>query len=82
MPDILFDRAPDGIATLTLNRPEALNAFSFTMYEKLIAILEALRHDASTRVLILTGAGRAFCAGHDLRSAGPAPWVDPALGNP
>ena len=80
MPDILFERAPDGIATVTLNRPEALNAFSFTMYEELIAILEGLRSDASTRVLILTGAGRAFCAGHDLRSAGPAPWVDPALG--
>ena len=80
MPDILFERAPDGIATVTLNRPEALNAFSFSMYEELIAILEGLRSDASTRVLILTGAGRAFCAGHDLRSAGPAPWVDPALG--
>jgi enoyl-CoA hydratase len=80
MPDILFERAPDGIATVTLNRPETLNAFSFTMYEELIAILEGLRSDASTRVLILTGAGRAFCAGHDLRSAGPAPWVDPALG--
>ena len=80
MPDILFERAPDGIATVTLNRPEALNAFSFTMYEELIAILEGLRSDASTRVLILTGAGRAFRAGHDLRSAGPAPWVDPALG--
>lgn len=82
MPDILFDRSPDGIATLTLNRPEALNSFSFTMYEELITILEGLRHDASTRVLILTGAGRAFCAGHDLRSAGPAPWVDAALGKP
>jgi len=82
MPDILFDRTPDGITTLTLNRPEALNAFSFTMYEELIAILEGLRHDASTRVLIFTGSGRAFCAGHDLRSAGPPPWVDPALGKP
>lgn len=82
MPDILFERTPDGIATVTLNRAEALNAFSFTMYEELIAILEGLRSDASTRVLILTGAGRAFCAGHDLRSAGPAPWVDPALGKP
>ena len=80
MADILFERSEDGIATLTLNRPESLNAFSFGMYEDLIARLEGLRHDATTRVLILTGAGRGFCAGHDLRSPGPAPWVDPALG--
>src|SRR3954466_14700922 len=80
MADILFERSPDGIATLTLNRPDALNSFSFTMYEELISVLESLRHDAGTRVVILTGAGRAFCAGHDLRSSGPAPWVDPALG--
>lgn len=82
MSDILYERTDDGVATLTLNRPDALNAFSFTMYEELIARLETLRHDAGTRVLILTGAGRAFCAGHDLRSPGPAPWVDPSLGKP
>lgn len=82
MADILFERSEDGIATLTLNRPELLNAFSFGMYEELIALLESLRHDAATRVLIFTGAGRGFCAGHDLRSQGPAPWVDPALGKP
>ena len=82
MPDLLFERSPEGIATLTLNRPGALNAFSFAMYEELITTLEGLRHDAQTRVLIITGAGRAFCAGHDLRSPGPPPWVDPALGKP
>ena len=62
MPDILFERASDGVATLTLNRPEALNSFTFPMYEALIAVLEGLRHDADTRVVILTGSGRAFCA--------------------
>jgi enoyl-CoA hydratase len=82
MPDILFERAPNGVVTLTLNRPDALNAFSFTMYDELIAVLEGLRHDAAARVVILTGAGRAFCAGHDLRGGGTAPWVDPALGKP
>jgi enoyl-CoA hydratase len=82
MAEILFERSEDGIATLTLNRPESLNAFSFSMYEELIARLENLRHDAATRVLILTGVGRGFCAGHDLRSPGPAPWVDPELGKP
>ena len=80
MSDILFERSPDGIATLTLNRPDALNSFTGPMYEELITVLEGLRHDASVRVLIITGAGRAFCAGHDLRVPGPMPWVDPALG--
>lgn len=82
MADILTERSPEGVVTLTLNRPEALNAFTFGMYEALIAALEGLRHDASARVVILTGAGRAFCAGHDLKSGGAAPWVDPALGKP
>jgi len=82
MSDILFERAPNGVVTLTLNRPDALNAFSFAMYDELISVLEGLRHDAGARVVILTGAGRAFCAGHDLRTEGPAPWVDPALGKP
>jgi enoyl-CoA hydratase len=78
MSDLLIERSPAGVVTLTLNRPDALNAFSFAMYD----VLESLRHDAGARVVILTGAGRAFCAGHDLRSGGPAPWVDPALGKP
>jgi len=82
MADILQDRTEDGIVTLTLNRPEALNSFTFAMYDELIALLESLRHDAQARVVILTGAGKAFCAGHDLRSGGPAPWVDPAVGKP
>jgi enoyl-CoA hydratase len=82
MPDILQERTPTGVVTLTLNRPDALNAFSFAMYDELIALLEGLRHDASARVVILTGAGRAFCAGHDLRGGGAAPWIDPELGKP
>jgi enoyl-CoA hydratase len=82
MPNLLVERSPEGVVTLTMNRPESLNAFTFAMYEELIAALEALRHDASARVVILTGAGRAFCAGHDLGAGGGAPWVDPALGKP
>src|SRR5438105_1703220 len=82
MPDLLLERSTDGVATLTLNRPDALNAFSFAMYDEMIGILEGLRHDAATRVLIVTGAGRAFCAGHDLRSTGPAPWVPAGVGKP
>lgn len=82
MADILFERSPDGVAVLTLNRPDSLNSFTFAMYEELIGVLEGLRHDAETRVVILTGAGRAFCAGHDLRSGGTAPWADANLGRP
>ncbi|HSV35012.1 MAG TPA: enoyl-CoA hydratase-related protein [Ramlibacter sp.] len=82
MSDILSERTEGGVVTLTLNRPDALNAFSYAMYEELIGILEGLRHDAGARVVILTGAGRAFCAGHDLRAGGAAGWIDPALGKP
>ena len=82
MSDILLERSPNGVATLTLNRPDALNAFSFAMYDELIALLEKLRHDADTRVVVLTGAGRAFCAGHDLRGGGTASWIAPELGKP
>lgn len=57
----------DGIVTLTLNRPEARNALSRTMIDALIAELEAIEKDDKVRVIVLTGAGSAFCAGHDLK---------------
>jgi enoyl-CoA hydratase len=80
MANILTERSSDGVLTITLNRPDALNAFTFAMYEEFIALLESLRHDAQTRVVILTGAGRGFCAGHDLRGPTPAPWVPADVG--
>lgn len=81
MSDILQQRDDTGVVTLTLNRPEALNAFTHAMYEELIGVLETLRYDAQARVVVLTGAGRAFSAGHDLRAGGPAAsWADPELG--
>lgn len=59
----------DGIATLTLNRPERRNALSPALIEALIETLAALRGDAEARVVVLTGAGdKAFCAGADLGS--------------
>ncbi len=57
----------DGFATITLNRPEALNAFDRAMKTELLAGLRAVERDRSVRALVLTGAGRAFCAGQDLR---------------
>jgi 2-(1,2-epoxy-1,2-dihydrophenyl)acetyl-CoA isomerase len=56
--------------TITLNRPERLNAIATDMLEEMLAILDAAASDTSLRVVVLTGAGRAFCAGGDLNSTG------------
>ena len=56
----------DGVMTITLNRPDKLNAFSRSMREELIAAFDAADTDDDVRVIIVTGAGRAFCAGADL----------------
>ncbi|WP_430463804.1 enoyl-CoA hydratase-related protein [Tabrizicola sp.] len=58
----------DGIATITLNRPEVMNALSQTLRAELLAALAQTQSEA--RVLVLTGAGRAFCSGQDLQDAG------------
>jgi len=68
MSQVLVER--DGhVAILTLNRPERLNAISGPMLEQLSQALVALDRDAAVRVIVLTGAGRAFCAGLDLQDA-------------
>lgn len=56
----------NGIATITLNRPERLNALTFEVYRELTDTLAALRSDKDVRVLVLTGTGRAFCSGGDV----------------
>ena len=62
---ILFELG-DGVATLTLNRPERLNSFNAEMHEEVAAALATVESDAGIRALLLTGAGRGFCAGQDL----------------
>src|SRR6266576_41520 len=57
----------DGIATITLNRPERLNAITFEVYHELTDFLARLRDEKDVRVVIITGAGRAFCSGGDVR---------------
>jgi len=57
-----------GITTLTMNRPEVLNAFNDLMAEEVLAVLKLAEHDRATRCLVLTGAGRGFCAGQDLEA--------------
>lgn len=56
----------DGVARLTLNRPEKMNSFNATMHAELRTALDQVQQDKSVRVLVLTGAGRGFCAGQDL----------------
>ncbi len=63
----------DGIARVTLNRPDRLNSFTAQMHEELRDALAKVRADASARVLLLTGAGRGFCAGQDLSDRAVAP---------
>ncbi len=60
----------DHIATLTLNRPEKLNAMSLPMIPDLIAAFRDVAEDDDVRVMVMTGAGRAFSAGHDMQEGG------------
>ena len=65
MRDILLD-ITNGIATVTLNRPAALNSFTRAMHRELWTVFDTIEADSSIRAMVLTGAGRGFCAGLDL----------------
>lgn len=67
---LTLTRPQPGCACLTLNRPEAMNALSTPLRLALVQALDELARDDSVRVLVLTGAGKAFCAGLDLRELG------------
>ena len=64
---VLLRRDVDGVAWLTMNRPAARNALSIGLMEALVAQLDAIEADAAVKVVVIAGAGPAFCAGHDLR---------------
>ena len=86
-PTVLFE-ARGAVALVTLNRPDALNSFTRVMHEVLWRILERIEGDKAIRALVLTGAGRGFCAGADLaefdfepgpdlvKRADPGPIID------
>jgi 2-(1,2-epoxy-1,2-dihydrophenyl)acetyl-CoA isomerase len=69
---ILFE-VRDGVARVTLNRPDRLNSFNDVMHAELRDVLGIVRGDASARAMLLTGAGRGFCAGQDLSDRAVAP---------
>ncbi len=62
---LLFDKS-DGVTTITLNRPDRSNAFDETLISEMIDALKTIERDASTRAVVITGAGKNFCAGQDL----------------
>jgi enoyl-CoA hydratase/carnithine racemase len=69
---VLVDRPRPDVAVVTLNRPDSLNAITFELVDELHATLDAIDADNSCRVVVLTGAGRGFCAGLDLKGIGPS----------
>ena len=77
---ILLEKS-EGVAKLTLNRPDRLNSFNVQMHEELQAALDDVATDGESRCLLITGAGRGFCAGQDLNDrAVSADQAAPDLG--
>lgn len=75
-PLLLTERDDRGVVTLTLNRPGAFNALSEAMLSVLTEALSVLAEDDSVRVVVLGAAGKAFCAGHDLKEMRAEPSLD------
>ena len=76
---ILFD-VVDGVACLTLNRPDSLNSFTAAMHGEVAQVLEQAASDTTVRAVVITGAGRGFCAGQDLNDRNVAPGERVDLG--
>ena len=74
---IQLDWATEGVLVATLNRPDRLNAMTMDMFAELERLAHHVADRAGARVLILTGAGRAFCAGYDLADAAELPGLSP-----
>jgi 2-(1,2-epoxy-1,2-dihydrophenyl)acetyl-CoA isomerase len=75
--DVLFDKRPDGVAVITLNRPDSLNAMGGNLMPLLAKYLAQCFNDTSVRCAVLTGAGRAFCAGGDVKGMAARPGGNP-----
>ena len=68
--DVLFEKRPDGVALVTLNRPDSMNAMGGKLMTLLADYLRQCAWDKEVRAVVLTGAGRAFCAGGDVKEMG------------
>jgi 2-(1,2-epoxy-1,2-dihydrophenyl)acetyl-CoA isomerase len=77
--DVLYEKRSDGVAVITLNRPDSLNAMGGQLMPLLSRFLVESSNDRAVRCVVLTGAGRAFCAGGDVK--GMAAGRDPVLRN-
>ena len=73
---MLVDHPREGVAVVTLNRPDQLNALNDERFDRFDALLNELGADPATKVIVLTGAGRGFCSGRDLKEL-PDTWVQP-----
>jgi enoyl-CoA hydratase len=69
-PPLVFDAPEPGVARITFNRPDKMNAFIAEMYDGILDAFERIRYDPQVRVVIITGAGRGFCGGNDLGGMG------------
>lgn len=74
-----FELDADGVGTLTLSRPDALNAFDLTMARELLHFFSVDAHDDAVRAVVVTGEGKAFCAGMDLSAEGNVFGLDETL---
>ncbi len=68
--DVLFDKRTDGVGLITLNRPDSMNAMGGQLMPMLVQYLDQCVRDPEVRAVVLTGAGRAFCAGGDVKAMG------------
>ena len=80
--NIRVDDLVPGVRRITLNRPDSYNAFLDSMYVELLEILSKTGRDPSVRVVVLTGAGKGFCAGRDTANQEPENWVPAGIGKP
>lgn len=69
--DLLFERTDDGVLVVTLNRPEALNAMTYEMHTEVARVWTDIGRDELTKAVVVTGAGRGFSAGNDLKQPDP-----------
>ena len=76
---ILIEKRDDGVALITLNRPERHNAVGGPMHTELWQLPEDIQYDPDVRVAVITGAGRSFCSGADVEASFADPSRDPAL---